>query len=63
MSDKDAISISQYRTRPNRVHFGLGKETQVEKLQVEFAEPDTKKVVIDSPEINQLLNCFTNSKE
>jgi len=31
----------------------LGKETQVEKLQVEFAEPAKRKVVIDSPEINQ----------
>ncbi len=38
----------------SQVHFGLGKETQVEKLQVEFAEPDKRKVVIDSPEINQL---------
>lgn len=40
---------------PSQVHFGLGKETQVEKLQVEFAEPDKRKVVIDSPGINSFI--------
>ena len=33
---------------PSQVHFGLGKETQVEKLQVEFAEPEINQLYIVS---------------
>ena len=33
---------------PSQVHFGLGKETQVEKLRVEFAEPEINQLYIVS---------------